>query len=187
MFNKIIFQCLLTSQCLYIKKPNVILARNRFMADVLTQADTQQVGSVDWFHLKWETSCIYNISWRNKKWPFMNSSIDKHFKNKGKVILRSLKPEADGSLPATMVLLKGREWSLSFSVLSLSFLWPLLLARQLSPTFRDSSESTLVGYFHPPAHSYMRYPCLQCMLCAYNVLFFHWLNEIRFLSPTVKS
>lgn len=67
------------------------------------------------------------------KWPFMNSSTDKHFKNKGKVILRSLKPEADGSWPATMVLLKGREWSLSFSVLSLSFLWPLLLARQLSP------------------------------------------------------
>lgn len=51
MFNKILFQYLLTSQCLYVERPNLILARNGLVpvADVLTQADTQQVGLEDLF------------------------------------------------------------------------------------------------------------------------------------------
>lgn len=51
MFNKILFQCLLTSQCLYVERPNLTLARNGLVpvADVLTQADTQQVGLEDLF------------------------------------------------------------------------------------------------------------------------------------------
>lgn len=95
----------------------------------------------------------------------MNSSIDEHLKNKGKVMLRPLKLEADGSLPAAMVLLKGRECSVSFSVISLprSFehsSWP-------DPTCRDCpSESALVGFF--PLFSFKCQVSLLAMyaLCA---------------------
>lgn len=93
MFNKILFQCLLTSQCLYIKRPNFTLARNGLVpvTDVLTQADTQQVGLEDWFLSEVGDFLCLQYPLKKRKWSFMNSFIDKHLKNKGKEMLMTSK------------------------------------------------------------------------------------------------
>lgn len=55
-------------------------------------------------------------------------------------MLGPLEPETDGCLPATMVLLKGRECSLSFSIISLPLI-PLNLppGQTVVPTFHNFS------------------------------------------------